>query len=602
MSQKGTMNRAFRFIFLILGAVLLGTERVQAQWTTQTISLRAGWNAVHLQVDPQPGDCTSLFAGTKVESIWSWNRRFSTIQFIQNPGDLIPGQQDWLVWGAGEKYRAVTSLWNLQAEHTYLIKVTDNAAPFSISIKGKPMVRAMQWVPDSFNLVGLHVDPLHPPTFKDFFAPSAAHAGQPMYRLDASGVWNQVNVASDKPRPGEAYWVRCSGVSTYSGPVTINVEQGRSIDYGNTLQEQTVTIRNSSTQDRVISVQQMPSAQPPTGTTPELAGNVPLSSFVMDYPTTVGFQPLNQPLTKTVPAGSTWSLRLAVRRQDLPTPQSPSANSQYQSLLQISDGAGVLHVAPVTASGGSPLLLNGAHTGLWVGTATINKVSQGGDATNCPTCPIPTNTASPFQFRILVHEATNGQASLLQKAFVTFKGGGGTNQYSGNAGSYVLIAGDPTLKSNLYDVIVRRFSAPAFGFSNTIAFAPTNAPFGSAGTVLTAPVILGYDDPTNPFKHLYHPDHDNKDDAYNPLQVTTNAGWPANQTVAGPRTSESYTVTRYLTLQFTATDPENLTLPGWGDTILGGNYSETITGLHKNPLYISGTFRLHLAVNAGTLN
>jgi hypothetical protein len=286
-------------------------------------------------------------------------------------------------------------------------------------------------------------------------------------------------------------------------------------------------------------------------------------------------------------------------------PLQPGAtNAAYQSLLQISDGAGSLQLVPVTAlASGSADTNMPARVGLWVGTATINLVSQGGDPSACPTCPIPTNTAAPFQFRLLVHQGTNGQANLLQHVTVAFKQGAGTNQFgSGQTGGYVLITGDPSAHTNLYDVIVRRLASAAFGFATNILLSPTNAAFGSDGTVLFAPVILGYDDPTNPFKHLYHPDHDNKDDAYNPLPATTNAAWPANQTIPGPYTTESYTVTRYVTLQFTATDPDNLALPGWGDTMIGGVYRETITGLHKNPLYLQGTFRLHLAVSTGALN
>ena len=598
------MHNAFKINLLLLLLALAGSPRARAQWTTQTITLQPGWNSVALQLQPEPADCATVFAGQPVESVWGWNRRFSTVQFIQNPGDLIPGQKDWVVWGPGAAFRVVANLFNLQAEHVYMIKVASNSAPITLRIQGRPVVRTTEWVPDSFNFVGLHVDPASPPLFRDYFAPSVAHAGQPIFRLTAAGIWAPVNPATERARAGEAYWVRCAGPSTYSGPLTITVEQGRSLDYGRSLVEQTLTIQNATTADRVVSIRQTDSAPPPSSASPGLAGKVPLSSWVMDYPANVGFQPLAQPLTKTIPAGGKWSVRLAVRRQDMAPGPTSSTNATYQSLLEIKDGAGALHLTPVTAQGAAPLGGSAAvHTGLWVGTATINLVSQGTDPADCPTCPIPTNTAAPFQFRLLVHEGTNGQANLLQHVYVAFKQGAGTNHSGGGAaGSYVLLTGNPATQTNRYDSIVRRFASAAFGFSSNIVMSPANAAFGLAGTTLSASVILGYDDPTNPFKHLYHPDHDNKDDAYNPLPATTNANWPADQTVAGPYTSESFTVTRYVTLQFTASDPEQLTLLGWGDTLLGGNYSETITGLHKNPLYIRGTFRLHLAAGTGVLN
>lgn len=589
----------------ILCAWMVGLAApARAQWMSQTVVLQPGWNAVYLQVQPQPDDCATLFAGTPVESVWGWSRRFSTVQYLQNPGDLVAGQPDWLVWGAGTNYRAAANLFHVQAERAYLIKVATNAAPFSLQIYGRPVVRTASWVADSFNLTGLHVDPTTPPTFATYFAPSAAHAGQPIFRLTAAGTWTQVNPATEKPLPGQAYWVRCRGASTYGGPLTVAVAQGRSLDYGRSSVEQTLTIQNNGTKDQVVTVTQLDSGPAPAGAAPAVAGGVPLSSFTMNYPTQVGFQPLNQTLSQKVPAGTTWSLRLAVRRPDMARPPAISTSTSYQSLLRITDGAGTVVTTPVTALGGNPLdVSQPVHTGLWVGTATIGLVSQGADPTNCPTCPIPTNTAAPFQFRLLVHQGTNGQANLLQQVSVGFKNGPGSNHWAGaQSGSYVLLTGNPTLQTNLYDSLVRRFASPAFGFTNPVPFSPANAAFGVAGTVLTSTVILPYNDPLNPFVHPYHPDHDNLDDAYNPLPVSTNANWPADHTVPGPATSESYTVTRYLTLQFTANDPDNLSLPGWGDTMIGGNYQETITGLHKNPLYIQGTFRLHLAVSAGNLN
>src|SRR5437867_7686304 len=69
-----------------------------AQWTTQTITLNPGWNAVYLEVEPASPDCDALFAGLPVESVWAWNRRFSSVQFIQDANALLPGQPDWLTY------------------------------------------------------------------------------------------------------------------------------------------------------------------------------------------------------------------------------------------------------------------------------------------------------------------------------------------------------------------------------------------------------------------------------------------------------------------------------------------------------------------------
>ena len=65
---------------------------------------------------------------------------------------------------------------------------------------------------------------------------------------------------------------------------------------------------------------------------------------------------------------------------------------------------------------------------------------------------------------------------------------------------------------------------------------------------------------------------------------------------------ESFTVRRIVQMQFTASDPEGLNLAGWGDNQIGGIYWETITGLHKDTIYVQGSFRLHHASRVGVLN
>jgi len=62
------------------------------------------------------------------------------------------------------------------------------------------------------------------------------------------------------------------------------------------------------------------------------------------------------------------------------------------------------------------------------------------------------------------------------------------------------------------------------------------------------------------------------------------------------------TVTRTLSLEFSATDPLGLNPPGWGDSELGGVYRETITGLHRSTIQIRGNFRLVRVARAAALN
>src|SRR5262249_15954638 len=127
--------------------------------------------------------------------------------------------------------------------------------------------------------------------------------------------------------------------------------------------------------------------------------------------------------------------------------------------------------------------------------------------------------------------------------------------------------------------VARRFSSTGFAFRSPLGMSGTGD-FGAGGSVFSCTTVLDFDDPLNPFKHPYHPDHDNLDDRY------------AQKL---PEGVESFTVTRQIQLQFTAADPDGLTIAGWGDNQLGGVYRETLTGLHTSALYLQGTFRLQQA-------
>ena len=108
-----TAPRTTRIAAGLLGCWLLPASLL-AQWSTQTITLQPGWNAVFLEIQPTPRDCDTLFSGIPVESVWSWNRQFSTVQYIQDPNSLLPGQPDWLTYlPPASSNRAVSSLFTL---------------------------------------------------------------------------------------------------------------------------------------------------------------------------------------------------------------------------------------------------------------------------------------------------------------------------------------------------------------------------------------------------------------------------------------------------------------------------------------------------------
>src|SRR5262249_27098842 len=191
-----------------------------------------------------------------------------------------------------------------------MVKLRANTGPVNWTVRGRASVRGVDWLSDSFNLVGFHIDPNLPPTFQNFFASSPAQTGQPINRLSANGTWVPVSPSTDQLNRGEAYWIQSAGQSGYAGPLSLTFEQGHGLDYGRVLTEQTLTIQNNATSARTITIRQLPSSAPTGLAYPALAGPVPLSYWRSIFPTNFGFVPLPAQLSSTVAAGGQWAIRL----------------------------------------------------------------------------------------------------------------------------------------------------------------------------------------------------------------------------------------------------------------------------------------------------
>jgi len=614
----------------LMALFVFSATSAHAQWKTQTFNLEPGWNAVFLEVQPEPNDTDRVFAGLPIESVWTWNREFTSVQFIQDASTLVPEQPEWLRYVLGASDGSfLNNLFAIRAGRAYLIKLA-GTTPATWSVTGKATIRPLKWMPDSFNFVGFYVHPASPPSFESYLAPSEALADSQVYRLNASGEWAEIASLGDELiRAGEAYWVYCDGSSTYPGPLSLTLEQGGALDFGRVLHQQTLRVRNETVYAKQVTLLPTNSAPPPPGAEHALAGPVALSYWEEAGPQWTGpddpglrWLDFTGPLQLSVPPLGSVALRVAVRRPDMLPSSIPDA--RYQSLLEVADAAGTLLSLPVvargmTAGGGGTGADGGGRgaaaadqpsdprAGLWVGTASIDQVSWAahpclpGEET-CTARETPRPAASEMQIRLIVHVDAAGQARLLQIATMMWCNGTQVPCPSdpslscvGEPGRYVLVAGggmmdavrekcDELSGAGLRDgtEVGRRISSAIFGFREPV---PLSGALG--GTLTSDPIPLDFNDPLNPFKHKYHPDHDNLDYDFS---------------TPHPEGRESYTVIRSIELDFTPDDPDGLALPGWGDTRLGGSYQEHITGLHKESLHVAGDFRLHQVSRIPILN
>jgi hypothetical protein len=580
--------------------MLAGGVELKAQWMTQSIPLKAGWNSVYLFVDPEPSSLDEIFASSPISprSVRAYRQDFSSIEFSAASTNINTAPQ-WLSWWpAGSEVGFSRSLFALRPGRAYFVEMPAGVPPTNWLVKGRAMPRTVEWRVNAFNLVGFPLDAGNAPTFASFFDASAVHSNRPLYRMDTNGIWSQVsNLATTRMASGEAFWTAPStNASSYQGPIRVVASGNGQLDFGLTVGELSVNLYNDSGVARTVRVSRADSEPQPasvTGTVQE--GQVPLSYWRgVVASNSFGWLDLSQ-TTVVVPARGSYEFRIAVRRSAM-NPLSPRLNGRYESLLRIDDlGGPNRHTLPVVARGMEVYDRNGQpqnpYSGMWVGYASVKRVNQPASPT-APSNPVP--AATEFNFRLIVHVDQTGQARLLPWVIQMFKPGTlspdpnspelnnvdepGRTVWVANR-TYIPQFQGVTLRDG--EPVGRRLSSAVFTFDAPLALAGA----GTFGTnVLTASFTNQFNDRLNPFKHIYHPDHDNLDARFE------------NQA------AEAFTYARHFTFAFSAQDPDGSIQPGWGETAVGGVYRETITGVHRSPLLVEGTFRLNLIDRVATLN
>ena len=417
------------------------------------------------------------------------------------------------------------------------------------------------------------MDPGQPPTYASFLAGSPAHAGQSIYRL-VGGAWTLViDPAGARMRAGEAFWVYVAGGSAFTGPLAVSLDHGDDLDFGQGARERTLRIRNSSPEVRSVSLGVSASG-----------GRLPLSRLAVNA----------ESVTEWPDLGAGHAVTVHRRQRGAGPPRRAPGRADRRggaSVLEINDGAGARLLIPMAAAA-----LTGAageldHTGLWVGTVTVNAVTEAQIPAR-PQFTAPQPTGFEFSFKVLLHVDAAGRTRLLKEVIQMLAPGVG-----GAAPVPVLITDEKLVPRFLPVTMIggepfsHRISTAGYDFpGQTLDMAGAFSTSGTLSGVLTVPVDL----PTNPFLHAKHPDHDNLDPLDKPL---TNA-----------RVMEVYAVQRSMHLQFAAVPAECGSVPGctappdWGDRRMGGLFRETVTGLHRNPISLPARSALERVTDAGQLN
>ncbi|KPA14782.1 conserved hypothetical protein, secreted [Candidatus Magnetomorum sp. HK-1] len=210
------------------------------------------------------------------------------------------------------------------------------------------------------------------------------------------------------------------------------------------------------------------------------------------------------------------------------------------------------------------------YQGLWIGQVELNKVN---DTTSTTSTEVLQPVKHVFDMTVLLHVHENGAVSLLKEVTMMQKS---IQQDGEDMVQRVLITDDSLLPE--YNGIIRRdgklvgirLGSLAYDFPIDQTQVSLSGAFG-AGNSLETTIVMDEDHPTNPFKHLYHPDH-----------------------------QQGRKITRQIHFSFDSNQDNSN--PDDAKFSLIGVYSESISGLHKIPLKISGPFKIHRISEVGKLN
>ena len=559
-----------RFVLACAALLTAFVPAARAQWTTQTFTLRQGWNAVYLHVDASHATLDQLVGAaapslTPIDQVWRWNPAPATGQFVQSPQEPATEGSQWSSWKRTEA--SASTLQRLTANAAYLVYAS---ADYTWVLTGQPILPSYQWTTSGLNFFGFPTVAANPPNFETFLAevPSLQVGEIFAYNGGDLGPNNPARVFARRTTPvtrGQAFWIRAGEVyNHYYGPFEITSTRPGRFDFGDSASTFSFRIRNLTASNLTVSVSLLASLTPPSGQPPIvgvplllLRGAINKTNLTYGFSQLAVGTPHSWNLTPKGLSGSDIEVVLGLDRAAL----TDDVGELLAGVLRFTDSFGHSQIDVATSASVH------SHAGLWVGGAAVTGVGQylkaytRNESNNAPILDASgayaitnidtrlTPTASAFPLRLIVLNPATGPAALFQRLYHGYDA----------ATNPILSATEAPLNRNLL-AESRRIS------SSHLPWSPTNLgwPFSAhlaQGATLTARVTNRFDNQiSNPFLHTYHPDHDNLDTRFrNEL----------------PQGSESFTVVREITLAVTPPTEDFLSRATAGLT-LTGDYLETI--------------------------
>ena len=554
--------RSLRALCLIALGSLLFAATAHAQWQNTTYTLKGGWNSIYLHGDASYATLDTIFASqTAVEEIWRWNPNPDQVQFTTS--QLIPtaGTAEWSTWVRGA---SSNSLSQLMGQTAYLVKCSGTSAnSYSVTIPQRVLPPSANWVRNGANLMGfpsLKNGGLYP-TMGSYFAtfPAAIASNVKIYKyiggdLGPSNPQQVFSTSTERLDRNQAYWFDSKVVGDFYAPIEISLSNGSGIDFGRTGSTVTVRLLNRSSTVSTVTIAPVSSSNAPTGQE-DITASVPVTRRVFNATTASWTEtPISAAFTEVVGPNAAVELTFGIDRAAM----VGGSNAFYASMLRLTASSNLYEILlPVTARKASL-------AGLWLGDAVVGGVESKTAGY------IGTATAQTYNLRYIVHVDDAGNARVLSQVYLGQLAGATPQPGICTAESELSVAD----KASARRIVAAHLPLDRVLDGGTMALG------GSMNCTISTP----FNDPTSPFVHQYHPDHDNK-----------------SGTTALEAGQESYDLGRAVTFAISATAPEGVSATGYGSSVIAGSYTEVLTGLRKDSVTVTGTFTLRRVSEIGVL-
>ena len=480
---------SFACVFpLVAGAV--------APYTTQSLSLVQGWNAVYVEVAPDAA-ADDLFADWPVDHVGLYDPAsfLATRQFGADWDSEGLTGSSMALWKRG--FPEASSLSRVPAGSVLVTYCTNES--HSVTIRGVPAAPRTTWHVSGtnavYNFFGFSTTQQTDISAYLEGSPCEGVKSRVYYRivgdnLDAGPGPLEVRTWNSKVSDGDVLLLPSDDLSDWSGVLFVSPMNG--IDFGQNGVKATLTARNDGKSPRTVSVALEQAAN---AAELQLSGTLPLCLHVRDANVArtnaawsaalSGYGPVTK---KELAPDETWRLEFGLDRTAF---SSLVKGLSFGALLRITeDGDSHAKVVVPLAGETSGVVVPDAAlpVGLWVADVQFDHVLAPGST-------VGTETGGAAKLRLPIHIDANGKVRLLQRVVTAGEiAADGTYTYRLYAGSAVV----PTTAT-----MVTRISAVCL---------PTETPVieaaGESDSVIAFSFAVAADGATSILRHPLHPQHD----------------------------------------------------------------------------------------------